>query len=174
MTKEERNKEYKKQWYLKNKDRIKKSHKEDNTIKSYKKEWYIKNKEKAVNNAMSYHNIKYNSDSLYKIKVNVRGLITQSLKKGGFKKTTKTQQILGCTFEEFKLYLESKFESWMNWENKGNWNGQPTEINTAWDIDHIIPLSSATNEIELLKLNNYTNLQPLCSYTNRFIKRDKK
>ena len=40
------------------------------------------------------------------------------------------------------------------------------------DVDHIIPLASTTNEDELLKLNHYTNLQPLCSYHNRFIKKD--
>lgn len=38
---------------------------------------------------------------------------------------------------------------------------------------HIIPISSATNEEELIKLNHYTNLQPLCSKVNRDIKKDK-
>jgi 5-methylcytosine-specific restriction endonuclease McrA len=66
--------------------------------------------------------------------------------------------------------LESKFEPWMNWSNHGNWNGCPQKINTAWDIDHIVPISSARNEEEIMKLNHYTNLQPLCSYTNRHIK----
>mgnify|MGYP000907082163 FL=1 len=76
----------------------------------------------------------------------------------------------GCTFEEFKLYMESKFEPWMNWDNHGLYNG---ELNYGWDIDHIIPISSATSQQEILKLNHYTNLQPLCSYTNRYIKKDK-
>ena len=69
--------------------------------------------------------------------------------------------------------MESKFEPWMNWSNRGNWNGNPKKMNTAWDIDHIIPLSSATNEDEIIKLNHYTNLQPLCSYINRHVKRNK-
>ena len=47
------------------------------------------------------------------------------------------------------------------------------EINIGWDIDHIVPLSSAKTEEDLIKLNHYTNLQPLCSQTNRYIKRDK-
>jgi len=76
---------------------------------------------------------------------------------------------LGCSFEEFKIYLESKFEDWMTWENKGLYNGY---LNYGWDIDHKIPISSATTEEEMIKLNHYTNLQPLCSYTNRYIKRD--
>ena len=61
----------------------------------------------------------------------------------------------------------------MNWNNRGNWDGYPTEINTAWDIDHIIPLLTAKTEEEVIKLNHYTNLQPLCSYTNRHIKSGK-
>jgi len=55
----------------------------------------------------------------------------------------------------------------MTWENKGLYNG---ELSYGWDIDHIIPLSSASTEEELIKLNHYTNLQPLCSYINRYIK----
>ena len=69
-----------------------------------------------------------------------------------------------------KLYLESKFEPWMNWENRGLYNG---EFNHGWDIDHIIPISSAETEEDLIKLNHYTNLQPLCSKVNRNIKKNK-
>ena len=72
--------------------------------------------------------------------------------------------------ETFKLHLENQFESWMNWRNKGLYNGTP---NFGWDIDHIIPLSSAVNETDIIKLNHYTNLRPLCSYVNRYVKRDK-
>ena len=84
-------------------------------------------------------------------------------------KKTKTFEILGCTFEEFKIYLESKFDSWMTWENRGLYNG---ELNYGWDIDHILPSSLAKTEEDVTKLNHYTNLQPLCSKINRDIKRD--
>ena len=60
----------------------------------------------------------------------------------------------------------------MNWENKGNWNGIPKTVNVAWDIDHIIPLDTAKCEADVIRLNHWTNLQPLCSYTNRIIKRN--
>ena len=62
---------------------------------------------------------------------------------------------------------------WMSWSNYGNWNGYPKELNAAWDIDHIIPISTAETEEEIIKLSHYTNLQPLCSYTNRHIKSGK-
>ena len=69
-----------------------------------------------------------------------------------------------------KEYIESKFENWMNWDNKGLYNG---EFNYGWDVDHIIPISSAKTEEEIILLNHYSNLQPLCSKINRDIKKDK-
>jgi hypothetical protein len=39
------------------------------------------------------------------------------------------------------------------------------------DIDHIVPVSSGKTKDEIIKLNHYTNLQPLCSKINRDIKR---
>ena len=58
----------------------------------------------------------------------------------------------------------------MNWDNYGNYNGT---LDFGWDVDHIIPISSAKTEEELYTLNHYTNMRPLCSYTNRYIKRNK-
>lgn len=57
----------------------------------------------------------------------------------------------------------------MNWENYGLYNG--TE-GYGWDIDHIIPTSSGITEDDIIKLNHYLNLRPLCSKINRDIKRD--
>ena len=61
----------------------------------------------------------------------------------------------------------------MTWENQGTFNGlPPTDLNQCWDIDHITPISTAQTPDEVIKLNHYTNFQPLCSFTNRWIKRD--
>jgi hypothetical protein len=62
------------------------------------------------------------------------------------------------------------FEDWMTWDNYGKYNGSEK---FGWDVDHIIPKSSATTEEELLKLNHFSNLQPLCSYINRDVKKNK-
>ena len=80
----------------------------------------------------------------------------------------RTHELLGCSLEEFKVYLESKFEPWMSWGNYGKYNG---EYEYGWDIDHIIPVSSAQTEDDIIRLNHFTNLQPLCSKFNRVIKR---
>ena len=106
---------------------------------------------------------------IFKLITNVRNLIYNSFYYNGYSKNSKTEELLGCSFEELKEYLESKFEPWMNWDNRGLYNG---ELNYGWDIDHVIPLSSVNEEIDIIKLNHYTNLQPLCSKVNRDIKKD--
>ena len=139
-------------------------------VKKNRRNYYLKNKEKEIKNYTEYRKRRKINDPLFKLKGNIRCLINNSFKKYNFKKESKTAKILGCTYDEFKLHLESKFEPWMNWDNHGLYNGQP---NYGWDIDHIIPLSLAKTEEDIIKLNHYTNLQPLCSYNNRDIKKNK-
>jgi hypothetical protein len=138
-------------------------------VKLFNRE-YRKIKKDEVNDhrRQRYRNKKV--DPIYRIATNLRTLIRTSIINQGYKKGKRTQQILGCTFEEFKLHIESQFEPWMSWDNYGNWNGIPTERNTSWDIDHKIPSSHATTEEEIYSLNHYSNLQPLCSYFNRYTK----
>lgn len=111
-------------------------------------------------------------DPLFKLKSNIRSLIRNYINNAGYKKNTKSQVILGCSFEQLKHHLEAQFEPWMNWDNYGNPKDGIFELNKTWDIDHIIPIASAKCEVDILRLNHYTNLQPLCSYYNRWIKRN--
>jgi len=174
-------KEWKKEYYVDNKDLIKiKSIKyyDDNKeiIKDKVRKYYSKNKDKNKeyrdNNKDKRNKLRCNrlkNDNLYRLSQYTRTMIRKHISNGGFSKTSKTSKILGCSFEEFKLYLEDKFQPWMTWENRGLYNG---ELNYGWDIDHIIPISSANTEEEIIALNHYTNLQPLCSKINRDIKKD--
>lgn len=108
-------------------------------------------------------------DPLYKIRIAYTRRLNKCIKRFNIKNVYFLNE-LGCSLAEFKIYIESKFEEWMTWENYGKYNG---EINYGWDIDHIIPISLATTEDEFHKLCHYTNLQPLCSKINRDIKKDK-
>ncbi|HEY1054642.1 MAG TPA: HNH endonuclease signature motif containing protein, partial [Emticicia sp.] len=89
------------------------------------------------------------------------------------KQNLRTEEILGCSPTEFKNYIQLQFEDWMTCENYGSLNGDMNcpGPKITWDLDHIIPVSSAKSFDEALKLNHYTNFQPLCSYENRFVKR---
>jgi len=156
--------ERKRKYYLENCEKI----------RERKRKYYLENKERLNKQSVVRVNKRKDDDDLFKLSCNIRGLIHSTLKLKGYRKKSKTCEILGCSFEEFKTYLETKFESWMNWNNYGNWDGQPKEMNVAWDIDHIIPISLGITEDEIMRLNYYSNLQPLCSYTNRYIKSGKR
>jgi hypothetical protein len=175
-----------KEYYEKNKEKKKeygKNYREENsdTLKEKKKIYYKENKDKwdvynenkdkdVVNNRQKF---RYKTDILYRLKNNISGAINKSLIKKGHTKNSRTTDILGCSIEDFKIYLESKFESWMKWENKGLYNG---EFEYGWDIDHIEPLfpeGVERTEEDIIRLNHYTNLQPLCSYMNRYVKMNK-
>ncbi|TXG80232.1 MAG: HNH endonuclease [Spirochaetes bacterium] len=138
-------------------------------ILSEKKKIYDKNN---LENKKQYMVNRRKNDVLFRLTGNYKTMLGYSIRKKGYLKNSKSELILGCSFEVFKQHLESKFESWMNWDNYGNPKDGIFEPNKTWDIDHIIPLSRAKTEEELLKLNHYTNLQPLCSYHNRFIKKN--
>ena len=142
----------------KNKEKLKKTNRkyyENNKEKilKYGADWYQKNKKRIVKKQLE----RKKNDPIYKMQCNIRTLIGHMIKKGGYSKKSKTIKILGCSFEEFKQYLESRFQEGMNWDNHGR-NG--------WHIDHIYPVSKARDEEHLLELNHYTNLQPLWEKDN--------
>jgi hypothetical protein len=155
-----KNKEYK----SKNKEKIKelkrRYHKSERGIEANKK-YAIKYREnlpdyvktKLRESHKKYCNNRYNSDSQYKLMVSIRSLIGKSFRNN--KKSKRTQEILGCTIEEFRKYIESKFIDGMSWENQG-----------VWHLDHIIPISRAKNEEDLIKLNHYTNFKPMWGVDN--------
>jgi hypothetical protein len=161
-----------KEYYAKTKDHQKEYRKlNSEKIKKYHREYNEKNKEsiRITKRLCEYKRRK--TDKLYNLRVRIRGLIAESLRRKGYTKKSRTFEILGCSYVEFMHHLESQFEPWMTWENYGKYNGT---YNFGWNIDHIIPNSSGNTEEEILKLNHYTNLQPLCSKINRDIKRNKR
>ena len=168
-------KEYVKKYRENNKDKIKeydKEYKQNNKdkTKEYNEEYRQNNKGKTKEYNKEYCRVRRQSDPLYKLSTNIRNLLKQSFKRDGYIKKSKTYKILGCTYEEFKTQIESQWEEWMNWDNYGRYNG---EENYGWDLDHIIPLSYGKCEEDIIRLNHHSNIQPLCSYINRYVKRDK-
>lgn len=160
-----------KKYYEKNKEKIKKrtkNHKKLNIDKEkeYQKQYRLKNKE----NRYKKDKKRKLCDPLYKLSCLIRSSINQAFRRNNYTKKCKTYHILNISFIDFKQHIESKFEPWMNWSNHGLYNGM---VNYGWDLDHIIPLSSAKTEEELINLFHYTNLQPLCGKINRDIKKNK-
>jgi len=160
--------EKKKQHYEANKEIIterNKQYREANKEKlaEKSKQYYEANKEKLAEKSKQYREAnkekiadyqkQYKKQWNIRLHNNISTALSNSLKTTGKFKTT--FKYLGCTKEVFIKYLESKFDKNMNWDNYGEWH-----------IDHIIPISliDSSNEIEVMYIWHYTNLQPMwCS-----------
>lgn len=173
----EKRKEYKKQYYEENKEKINqqsKQYREENKdkkkeylkqwrkenkekIKEYDKQYREKNKEYYKNYGKKWKKNKRKTDPIFKFKHNVRILISGSFKrcKNNYTKKLSSEQILGCDIDFFRKYIESKFTKGMTFDNHGEWH-----------LDHIIPLATAETEDDVIRLNHYTNFQPLWAEDN--------
>ena len=156
----ERQLEYAKQWAENNKGKL----------KARQKQYFQDNKQELIEKNLEYRKKRRKEDPQYALVQNLRSRINAVLSQKRFTKEGSFSEMLGCTPQELVNYLESKFEAWMSWDTRGLYNGQPC---FGWDVDHITPLASAESIDEVKALNHYTNLQPLCSYVNRDIKKAK-
>jgi hypothetical protein len=78
------------------------------------------------------------------------------------------------TLKQLKNHLESKFESWMTWDNYGKYVLETWDDNNkstwTWNIDHIVPHStfiySSMKEDNFKKCWALENLRPYSSKQN--------
>lgn len=127
----------------------------DNKSKERKKIYRQVNKKKLREYDLIYRKRRMETDPFFKAKMIARDVIRKSITKSGYTKKSRTYEILGCSYIEFKQHIESLFLVGMGWDNRDE-----------WDIDHIVPMDFAQNEKELLLLNNYQNLRPLWKIEN--------
>lgn len=117
-----------------------------NNRTEYRKQYSIKNRERLTKNK----NIKYKTDINFRLKESLRTRLSKAIRRNTKSGSAITD--LGCSVEQLKKHLESKFQTGMNWDNYGK-----------WEIDHITPLMKFNlfDEKEFQKACHYTNLQPL-------------
>lgn len=125
---------------------------------NYRKQYYAieENARRALDvaNALKRHKVK--NDPMFALIGRVRARLNEVFRVNGYTKRSRTHDIIGCSYEFLRGYIESKFVDGMTWENRN-----------LWHIDHIIPLSSAKCEMDIIKLSHYTNLQPLWAEDNQ-------
>ena len=123
------------------------------------KEYRAKNKDKRNQRDRE----RRKNDLNFKIKVNLRNRMCKVLK--GTNKSASTEELLGCSTQEFKNYLKSLWQEGMSWDNYGNPNG---DHSNCWHIDHILPCDSfdLTDPEQQKQCFHYTNLQPLWGLDN--------
>ena len=161
-------------WRKVNKDQFKASEKKWNqNNKAHKRAsddaWLKANKEHANASKRKYVKNKEKTDPCFKLARALRHRINEALKTG--QKAGSAVRDLGCSIEEFKVHLESKFYpnpetgEMMTWEN---------HTVRGWHIDHIEPLIDfdLTNREQFLKAASYKNQQPLW-WRDNIVKGDK-
>lgn len=126
-------------------------------LNAKQKIYYEANRERYSANSLAAKKKRYKEDPLFVLEGLCRRRMLTALTRGGYKKDTKTSEMLGCSFEELKSHLESLFQPGMTWDNRGKF---------GWHIDHIRPLVSARDKEELESLCHFSNLQPLWSGDN--------
>jgi hypothetical protein len=130
-------------------------------VKAQKARWYLRYKGKYTRteatkiNKQAWKKQRKAQDPIFAMTERLRNRLYISLRKGGFKKNSCTEKMLGCTFNQFAKHIEKQFTDGMNWDNRGDWH-----------LDHIVPLSCATTIEGLEMLSHYKNIRPLWAADN--------
>ena len=127
------------------------------TVRLHNQTYYAANKDWLVPKNSKRTTLNRQTKIQVRIATRLRNRIWFALK--GTRKGKTTKELLGCSFEAAKIYLEAKFQPGMSW---ANWS------QTGWHIDHIKPLASfdLTDSTQLALACHYTNLQPLWAKDN--------
>jgi len=114
--------------------------------------WRTRNKESYL----AWRRLHYRENINHRIGTLLRNRIRNVLK--GRRKSANSIALLGCSMVNFKLYLESRFDSGMTWENYGK----------VWHIDHIMPCAifDLTKPEHQRRCFHFSNLQPLFGRDN--------
>lgn len=166
-------KNYRKEYYLKHKEKIIKEQKEyyannpDKRVEQNerKREYHEKNKERfkahrqkpeikkqRLARQKTYQNNKRKTNPEFKIRVLLSNRLNHALK-GGLK-AANTMKLVGCSPKFLKQYLENQFKPGMTWQN---------HTVTGWHIDHIKPCTAfdLSDHEQQKECFHYKNLQPL-------------
>lgn len=87
----------------------------------------------------------------------LRSRIWHALRLSRGSKAFSSEELLGASIADVRLWLEMQFKPGMTWENMGEWH-----------IDHIKPCSAfdLTDPLQQLECFNWRNLQPLWAAEN--------
>ncbi len=114
-------------------------------------------KQERIEKTRIWEKNRYKTNINFRLTKLLRTRLRQALK--GIDKSDLTLELIGCTIDELKKHLESKFEPWMSWENQGR---------GGWDIDHIIAMSKFDLKcpVQQHACCHWSNLQPLGHIAN--------
>jgi len=114
--------------------------------KIYDERWRAKH----PNYARDYQRRKRTEDIGYRLLCRIRCRIRRALENNV--KHFRSEELIGCSMPSLRMYLESKFDAGMSWENMSD-----------WDVDHIIPcaLFDLSKPEHQKACFHFSNMQPL-------------
>lgn len=129
---------------------------EKSNFREYLREWSKKEENKIKRN--KYKREIYNKVPKNIILSHLRKRIRDFVK-NKIMNDSKYLELLGCSSEDYKQYLENQFTKEMNWDNYGSY----------WEIDHKKAISNFNilDYNEVRKAFHYTNTRPLTITENR-------
>lgn len=143
-------------WYQKNKE-YKKAYAKRMQKKTFDRRkattatWRANNAKRYLKAKSNRDNERRNTDPLYRLRRNLSSLIRRSIIEKGYSKASKSQVILGADFRTVNAHLiKTAIMTYGKYFPRRHYH-----------VDHIIPISLAKSELDLIKLNHYTNLQYL-------------
>jgi hypothetical protein len=125
-------------------------------VSDYNKQYEEKNKETLRPKKTAYHKARLTYDPVFKAAHTLRSRLNKFIKRDFRNKTT--EDLLGCTYEDFVIWMEYRFTDGMTMQNHGS----------LWAIDHVIPCSrfDLSDPDELHKCFHWSNTQPMISTEN--------
>lgn len=98
---------------------------------------------------------RYRDDPAFRIKEVLRCRFRKIVDRG---RGGKGEELLGCSYGEFRQYIESQWREGMTWDNYGG--NRP--MHGRWHIDHIVPCAwfDHTNSVHVSACWHYSNLRP--------------
>jgi hypothetical protein len=158
-------KEYNRNYRGANKEKIaekKKAYRKANKEKY--KAYCEANKEKIAERKKAYIKQRRAKDPLFRLTHVYRVSCRRAFKSIGKKKNNSSLKLLGLeTWQQLAKHLSKQFYDHPKTGEKMTLDNHSFY---GWHIDHIIPISTAKTEEDIIKLCHYTNLQPLWAKDN--------
>lgn len=119
--------------------------------RAYRKQEVIRKKERE------YQKSRRDANPAIRLEQNIRTRVWTVLR--GRSKAAKTLELLGCSSQELRIYLEKSFKPGMSWDSYGL---------HGWVIDHKKPCAKfdLSDPAQQRECFHYTNLQPLWAIEN--------
>lgn len=124
--------------------------------REYRREYRKRNRAAILEYAREWRKARRQGSPEYLLACRTRCRIAYAMNGRGYEKRSKAQEMIGCNWSDLRAHIAAQFRAGMSFDNYGEWH-----------VDHIIPLASAKDESELIRLFHYTNLQPLWAEDNR-------